>query len=491
MRIVINKINERPIVVKKENLDRVYREQVGRKNQQLFKLYSLGVLTNPVFYDEKQVVRYIMEEYQEAMNYLRNCADGSIVIGLQHMKLAKRFVKDEEFQELADILINYFDSAYVVKELDRLYRRFNKKCMTEAILQVRASISQSTVSMRCGVDFMHPIIQSLVEFKENEQVSIFDMSECIMFGIAKYLGVAPLVYKQRACDNESFFIKGLTFKEECEYIPLILSGEASNDGIFGEKLKKKIREYYNSNFNDDDNKIGYESFEEAVYTTCFDLREEKLGTFGISNGIYTPFLADNYRIFYIMKGKKSEPIYQYDNGISMGFYALDWETGKCLDAINQISGISGEFLSTNAVKKNKYNTNGGHPVMLSVDGELEEFYSLDTLTVVDKDGNETQLKPWCGNTIQFEYESIDEMFKRNGAKADYSMANKVDELYLDEYGAKEKELQEGVEELIIAFMYAQCGYIDYISGIRRGVVADVSKHYEMIKRAGQVVKALH
>lgn len=497
MRVIVSKIEKNPIVVVREKLDKVMKEEVGKKNRALFKLYTLGVLTNPVYFSERSVSKYLLQEFPDAIKYYANPTNGGLEYTPDRIALSLLMVEDDEYKDFANTLKDYLDSQLIINQLNNIYKKFVKKSLTSIEFAQRPSVSKTRVSMRCGVNFGDEVIRQVCDFGEDKTMYEYDMSKFVMYSIAKYLGISEHEYLQRASENKSFFIENITFRQECKFINLILKGSYECKGKWGELLTKKYREYYFDNYTDENTKIGFDSFEDSVYKSCFDEREELLSTFfPYEKRGWLPIYATNTAIYYVAKDTtpKSSKLHSINGKIEVGYYVYDCGNNCLLDEVNLLEGVTGEYIGADLVRKNKLKAYG-KPIKLYFAGKEKEYYELSQVRkIVEEDGEEfeIELEPFVGNRTQFEYIDEEDLFKKFKATNNYEMLNRLNRSYIRNFDTMkgDAELQSAVVEMSLAYLYAQCGYTDYFSVLTNHHDVDDNELREIITRSSKLVHGL-
>jgi hypothetical protein len=230
--------------------------------------------------------------------------------------------------------------------------------------------------------------------------------------------------------NKSLFIKGLTFNEELDYVQDLLEGTINADGDFGNLLRTKFLEYYAKTFNTEITSMGYITFAQTVYSHCFDMKEEQIDLFNFHRKGYRPFAVNNTGIYYLIKNNKQVE----DKEVFCGNYALDWGTDKNLGVAERLSGMCGEYVSTEylAEKGIEYDI---VPVQ-GLDGK--QYISLTDLNGV--------LEPKMGRVMEFDFkDEID--FDVNGIK----------DIYFNCNGLDSEDMADDVAQMLLAYGKAECG----------------------------------
>ena len=400
MRVIANQINEKPIHIDLWKLERTYKKYLGKRNRAIFELYQLGVLDNPVYMDFKMVKRFLIEEFKPVMKYLVSGVDGMLMLERRQFKLASEIYKeDEDFNAFALALNDYYESQYIIEELQKIRSKIKSR-MTGCDIPPRVAVSTSAVTTRCKIDFCNSGVQECVTLSDGMELKYIDLTDSIMRGIAKVVEISDEEFEQSRSENKSLFIDGITYNQELNYIDLLLTGQTVLNGRFGERLKKKIIEYYNVNFNDTDNNIGYEKFDEVVYRSCFDLREKQIGTIENST-IFRPFIADNFGIYFEIpstNSNKAEGLYDMDTDVVYGNYCVNAETGIEFSETERLLGLCGEFVSEDYKKKNNLVC---RTLPIQIDGK--KYYC-----VTDIEGE--TIKPVLEDETFFEFTDINDVF---------------------------------------------------------------------------------
>lgn len=451
MRVIANQINERQIHIDLWKLERTYKKYMSKRNRALFELYQLGVLESPVYMDFKIVKRFLIEEFKPVMKYLLSGVDGMLMLERRQFKLASElYTQDEDFNTFALALNDYYESQYVMEELQKIKSKIKARAASCDITP-RVSVSTSAVTIRCKIDFCNRGVQECVTLDDNKELYYADLSDSIMRGIAKVLEISDEEFEKRRLENKSFFIDGMTYAQELNYIDLLLTGQTVLDGKYGKLLKSKIIKYYNVNFNDTDNNIGYEKFEEVVYRNCFDLREEQISTISNRENMY-PFMADNFGIYFEIESNKepiTDGIYSMNDDVVFGNYCVDAETGDSFSERERILGLCGEFISE---KYKKANNLVCRTLPVNIDGK--KYYCL-----TDIEGSE--IKPVMDNgEVRFEFTNMKEVLDKlyiNDLKIYKSYIKQIYKRYDMRSTLSDFEVNI-VCEIVLRYLLADWGY---------------------------------
>lgn len=469
MRVIASRIEKNPVVIVRERLDNTLREQISKKNRALFKLYTLGVLPNPVYFSTKSVGKYLLQEYPEVHKFYENWSNGALKFTSERVALSLINNEDEEYADFANTLKDYLDSEDNIRQLGNIYKKFTKKSLVSMPFQQRPAVSQTRVSMRCGVDFGNKVMSDLCDFGDGNTIYEFNMARYILYAMAEHLGVDELEYRTRASEDKSFFIEDISFKEECKLIDLIVSGGYNCQGKWGKLLIDDYKQYYYSNYTDDNNRVGFDSYEDVLYKDFFDKREQLISDlFKYEKRGWTPVYANNYCIYYIGKNTlQSSKLHDMNSKIDVGFYIYDAGNNCLLDEINLINGVSGEFIGSDVVHRNKYKTYC-KPIKLYCAGKLKDYYEISYVRRVEEiDGEkyEYELDPFVGKRTQFEYIDDTELFKKYSVNSKVELLQVLSSNCITMLGISsvEQKLREMIAEYSLAYLYAQCGYTDYNS----------------------------
>lgn len=450
MRVIANKINEEPVHIDLWKLEKVYKKYMGKRNRAIFELYQLGVLDNPVYMDFKMVKRFLIEEFKPAMKYLVSGVDGMLMLERRQFKLASEIYKeDEDFNNFALALNDYYESQYILDELQKIRSKIKSR-MTGCDILPRVAVSTSAVTTRCKIDFCNKGVQECVTLPDDTELYYVDLSDSIMRGIAKVVGIPDGEFESSRSKNKSLFIGDITYNQELAYIDLLLTGQTVLNGKFGDVLKSKIIEYYNVNFNDTDNNIGYEKFDEVVYRSCFDLREEQISTV-ISDDMIRPFIADNFGIYYEVPSTnptKSDGLYDMDTDVVYGNYCINNETGVEFPETERLLGLCGEFISESFKRKNNLTFK-----TLPIQIKGKKYYC-----VTDIEGE--SIKPVLGDDILFEFTDIKDVFEKLYIKDIQTFKSYLKQVYkrfVKETSMNEFEMNITCE-ITLRYLLADWGY---------------------------------
>lgn len=402
MRVLANKINAGSIHIDLWRLNRTYKKYLNKRNRAIFELYQLGVLDSPVYINMRMIKRYLVEEFKPVMKYLVSGVDGKFLLERRQFKLASEiYTDDETFNDIAKALNDYYESQYILEELSKVRSKIKLR-MTGCDISPRVAVSTSAVSIRCRIDFCNKGVQECITLPEGKELEYLDFSDLILTGIAKFIGISDEIIEEYKKNNKSLFVGNITYEEERKYIDILLTGQVVLDGDFGDKLKSKIIDYYCVNFNDTDNNIGYEKFEEVVYRSCFDAREEFIQEKVAED--FTPFIMNDFGVYYLVDSDKkegNEDVYNMDTDVVYGNYCMNNTTGLQFSEIERLKGVCGEYISEKEAQKKGYKFT---TLPIEIDGK--NYFCLTDIDDEDKP------EPFIGNKAFFEFKDLKDMLRK-------------------------------------------------------------------------------
>lgn len=481
-------LNTNGIAISKERFDKVYTYYSGLFAKACYKLYDLGYLSSPSEFDVEELRSsyFTSNDFKDKIGIFENYNEGVYMLNWRVAEYALSVYKDDEdFVEVTKSLRDVLKAKEALTALDLAYTKVNLKKKAQVVVTPRLNVS-STVENCSQVPLDNFALQECFVRTEDTHLVYFDTRDEVIKLLCKKIGMQDDEYNQHILSGQSFFLDGISAKEEYNYVDLIMSCDLNLTGKYGKKLQKYITNYYQTNAQQLKARISCIKFEDKIFIECLNSRIERIREKRRevkSLGGRDFYVTKDYVIFEIPNFCNDRKESYFENGFIVGNYAMDYLTYEELDKVNCLLGLAGEYISKDDVKALGYQA-FGKPIIMhrfsrNSKGELKDsvkeyypIYNVSMLTEATKDMEllrQKTLKPKVGSEIEVIFSDIQVFYQQFGVTSKSDLFKEIRASVLEDYELTfgtslqvgKKSYSSLVSDLTCALIFMECGYPDY------------------------------
>ncbi len=436
MKITAQRLNN-GITFSKAAFEDMNEKYIGMYYRYCYNLYDMGYLTTPSYFDCYEFKNALMSEYPSVISEFR-ALDGKIDMTWEHIELYLYKCTDKDLKYVLGLYAGILKclDAFNLIEAMRGKIKF-KKSTDEAVLKPRFSVTNKVLSTADNMLASSLAMEAML-VPDGYRVSEFSFREVKKKVLCEYIGISDEVFAGYKQSGKALFLEGYSFDTETRFISLILKGSVTLDGRYGAVLSKAITEYYGRFYSGHGAGIQCISFEEYVFLKALDSCIKSVEEYkAVNTSLRDYFLTDECVYFLEPVSSGSS---RRNNVGSVGAYVFDWYNREELSGINNMLGVSGEYISAEDVKRCGFEAKG-LPIMLYTTSAREkyikkEYYPL--CRVFDNKGH--MLQPLVGASIEFSFNNykgdIEGLY-------DYLMDNM-------DFSSDDENFKKAVCELVVA-----------------------------------------
>ena len=353
MYIACRAINNNGIEISKSKVDDTIRKYIISYNISCQKLYDLGYSYSPSDFDMVDFWLMLNEEFPKVSSVFTG-SDGRVYETVDAFELAKRVYKDnEELYNLFSLVSNILEAREAIEVLSTLKKK-RKQLKTKDITVIKPKLLvDGEITTTNAFDVTSKYVFECIGNKDTKDIIEVDYREVIFRKLLEYLNL-PTNFER---DNKSVLLGyNLTIADDIDFINSIIFGRVGVSGIYGEIYTNKIVDYYNDYYSSlkSGSKHNCMKFEHHVLNYMlndvrdyFNVVEKNL------RNKYSPLFINNNKLYLYRElnhssNSESTKVFHLPEKVYMGAWCID-NTGSPIGVINNIRGISGEFVSANSV----------------------------------------------------------------------------------------------------------------------------------------------
>lgn len=335
MKITASKIERKP-EVKLEKVYDILHTNTIRYCNALRELYELGFTESPYEADDVLLRKAFIQEFDDS-KYLMDMSSGCIDFSLKHLDYACVMSDNEEFKKVCDVYKEYISARDTLKKCDSLIK--NVKILRKGIYHINSRfIASEGVVCKSNCE----VFPELFLDYGCDMVSV-NIGDCVIHALMLDIGISEEEYQKHLSTGESFFIKGVTQEEECEFIDLIISCSANLNGKYGKLLSERILNYYKDFTMNNKSKFVQASYDSMMFTKSADFAMEKLNK--VRKEIYEvgghEIFMTTYDVYYEIPSE-DEYKFELDKVINVGGWCT-FSDGERIFTKDLFYGVQGEF----------------------------------------------------------------------------------------------------------------------------------------------------
>lgn len=381
MRLSVQEVNKSGVVLDKLKMQELTEKYIIQYNNNCYLLWSLGYLTSPFYYDECDFMHAlpinILELFKDKLSGGVNLTVSMFDYILKRSRVSEKYNIDEEYTSILRIARDIVEAETALKDYESLSKsvRIPKRSDTFSI-KVYLSVSTSVYnSGKAPIDSQY--VQDLIKIEDNEEIYKLRFADGVVMNLCKKINYPMTKFYEHVSTNKSIFLgSGFTFDDDIKYLDLIQCGIIEGESNAGKKLYSTIFDYYSSyhdtvTTNTRCVKFEHQNFVDSV-DDCIDYvryKKEKAK----ENGYLLKYVNSSY-IIYSRQRTSSEG--KPKKSMFIGSFIYDNVTGERLNVVNQLRGISGEFISYDNIYSKEYLGYGLSIKMLDKYGIERDYYPI-------------------------------------------------------------------------------------------------------------------
>lgn len=340
MRISAQRINNKGVTISKSRVEEVSTKYVKQYNRLCEKLYDLGYISSPLYFDDKEFWYNLIDEHPEFYNkYFVNSINGVVSNVLDQIEYAILCDEDEELCTLLKDVLEILQASKAVEDINEAlsHIKFTKK---SDLVVCKASISVSdkvySTSKFC---LDSPYVQECFYVPEDKEVFVHNFGIEILRTLFKKLNINETFTE----DSDSLLLGGnLKIKDDCRFLKSILMGDITGSGKYFSVIKDYASKYYKESFMSDSNS-GYIEYISQLYLDAIPSCIEHLNQFrGTLSDDYSELYITSTSVIYL-RNKTQNKSYSCRT-LYVGEHLIDYTTGKSLGVLNRLQGFSGSYI---------------------------------------------------------------------------------------------------------------------------------------------------
>lgn len=454
MRIAAQKINNRGIEVSRMKVRSTTEKYVKQLGQSCERLYDLGYLANPMFFDEDAFMTCLFDEFADIMPLCRNITTGSISLSDKQMKYVRKAIGPKhEAYDVLGIAIEAAQASQALSDLGEFLGkvRFKKK---GDILLCRSSLAVSNHVYSSGkLNMDSPYLRECFYVQPDKHIEQFDYSLELLKEVLRSLGVDDKVYLY---DTSVFLGKGFSIADDCEFLNLIISGDIEGTGKYASKLHEAVEKYYHDYYSTRTTIAECIKYEEQMFLNAIPNAIAAINEFRKEHPTYEEFFVDSSVVYWLAPGAAvaqfvpERDIYIGEDIASIGTTSVP--------LMNRLLGYSGSFMYRFDDNISDYEV-VGMPVIMYVmsDGRRApvEYYPASNL----RRKTQTMSIPLVGNNDYVRrIHGVDEVCKALDIETLDTLGDEVAELVGVQYRIHADLFNKLVGMLVQSIFCVMCDY---------------------------------
>lgn len=340
MRIASQKINNQGVEVSRTQVRQTTEKYVKQSGQACEKLYDMGYLPSPLYFNEDKFMSCLFDEYPEIMPLCRNITTGSISLSDQQMSyVMKALGESHKAYEVLSTARSAVQASQALSDISNFWTnvRFKKK---DDILLCRSSLAVSNHVYTSGkIPLDGPYMMECFYVPFGYHIEEFNYSIEMLRAVLKDIGVDEGV----CWDSPSPFLgDGFTVADDCEFLPLILRGDIAGSGKYADKLHKAVEFYYSDYYAHRTTIAECLKYEEQMFLNAINPSISLVNEFRREHPDYHEFFVDSQRVYWLAPGVVSVAKFA-DRDIYIGEDISNLGVTE-VSLMNRLLGYSGQFL---------------------------------------------------------------------------------------------------------------------------------------------------
>lgn len=454
MRIASQKINNNGVEVSRTQVRQTTEKYVKQSGQACEKLYDMGYLPSPLYFDEDAFMSCLFDEYPEIVPLCRNVTTGGINLSDMQMKyVMKALGVDHKAYEVLGTAISAVQASQALSDISSFWNnvRFKKK---DDILLCRSSLAVSNHVYTSGkVPLDGPYMRECFYVQPGYHIEEFNYSIEMLRAVLKDIGVAGSV----EYTSPSLFLgDGFTAADDCEFLPLILRGDIKGDGKYADKLHKAVEFYYSDYYANRTTIAECIKYEEQMFLNAINPSISLINAFRLEHPDYKEFFVDSQRVYWLAPGvvtsakSQTRDIYIGEDISNLG------ATGVSL--MNRLLGYSGQYLYRFDNEVSAYDIVGMPVMMYAINcghRVAAEYYPAANLR---KKFRTLSLPVTGSGEYSREIKSVSDMCKELDVETLDTLDREVAELVTVQYKVNPDGYKRLVGILVQALICVMCDY---------------------------------
>ena len=466
MRIAVQSLNNEGVKVVKSKLTDSILNFTKQYYNACNELYNLGYSPSPSCCEKEEVYKVLISDEPALCSKFSNALSGEFSPTLLRLQFVLQDTTlSDECKEVLKLLYLALEAEQALEDLGLLCEsvKFAKKSDITAA-KTRLTVSRSIYNTT-KVPLDSPYVQKLFYLDKHKVLLECDYVHILIENALGKLGVSPLVVASAFENNTSLLLgDSYTFKDDCKFFSLLISGQIIGKGQYGKLLFDSIEKYYQEYYATRTTKTDCILYEEQNFLDATPQCIEYLNVFRRNlTGTYSVHYVTSEKVIFVVDGElEDKPIVSRDYFI--GSYVYDYENKCPIDAVNLLRGLSGEYVLASSLERlgleckcmpiqmwSYYVGNSG-----STELQLDDYVPLCCCRYIE-DTAEAPLPDFVYNK-KFEWLDVKETCKKLGVSSLESVAREIADAIDIEYNGHTNEFRLFVGHLVQALICVRCDY---------------------------------
>lgn len=316
----------------KERLESVMQEYTKMYCRALHELCELGYSSTPYTYNDIDFRTAIVEEFPNELRLLKKSMSSGVSVNKTTVSYAVKATKDDEFKHVMSVFLDVITAKEMLVDLEAFITSltFGKRGKASSSIKV-------VVSEGVQVRTKYRLHADMLFDADCNKIKKVNICECVIHELCKDIGLSEGEYQRHKESGSPFFLKGVTQEEEEELSEGIVYGLIPLEGVYGEKLRNRMIDYYRE-YNEKYSELStvQTDYERIIYARCTSERTHLLESLrdGLYAEGYKELYLDNVYAYY-QKHEEVAPVVRQT--IYVGNYC------NIPDLIETFEGIQGVF----------------------------------------------------------------------------------------------------------------------------------------------------
>lgn len=371
MRRAIRNINQTGVTLSKGKTIEVIRKYSVLHNSMCERLYDLGYISTPLYYDNVDFWTTFLNTYPELSEEFLNKRTGEMNYSLPVIHYVIKKTTDSDVKLALNTVVSLLESENALKDLATLcdYVKFQKKKDT-VVSKVNLGIIKSVCnSNKIPLDSTY--VRECFYTEPSEQIVEINYSIVLLKYLLKMLDLPNDV---QLTDASVFLGVGFTIKDDCDNLEALVNSDIRGTGIYYDKLFEKVESYYTEYYSNRTTKTVCIDFYSKLFTDalqdCIDYLAEQRTSYPDAKDFYVTSSA-----LYLSVASNSQERFDFPDEVFVGERLYNLK-GEVYSPVNRLLGYSGIYVYEYDSDIYKYATSG-----LPVELYATQKRGVDTVAV--------------------------------------------------------------------------------------------------------------
>lgn len=221
------------------DLESVMQDYTMRYCVALHNLCELGFSASPYNYDEIDFKTALVEEFPDEIKYLRKSLSSGISFSSDTVSYAIKASNNENFKEVMGVYSEVLTTKQALFDCKEFIGgiKFRRNGIGDTSVKIVAS---EGITKRSAL----PILPEFLLEKGCNDIQKVCICDCVIHELCKDIGLSEEEYESHKSTGTAFFLEGVSIEDEEILSECILKGNIPLKGKYGERLRNKMIEYY-------------------------------------------------------------------------------------------------------------------------------------------------------------------------------------------------------------------------------------------------------